>query len=66
MRRIYFYDTKPYDEKYFDLLKDKYQYENIRIKKHRFTSFSCYSIPLQPICRIKERKKTGDPKITDP
>lgn len=32
MRKIYFYDTKPYDEKYFELLKSKYEYENIYLE----------------------------------
>lgn len=29
MKKIYFYDTKPYDKTYFDLIKDTYDFENV-------------------------------------
>lgn len=32
MRKVYIYDTKPYDEYYFELIKDKYEYENIYLE----------------------------------
>ena len=29
MKKVYFFDTKPYDKEYFELIKDKYNFENV-------------------------------------